>query len=512
MRMSYLIRSISHWFTRVVYERDHFDASLEEASRELDARLALVFLVARLFVWISRRILWVLMMLGHLVSGYLLRQMEFDADRYEARLAGSDAFEATTRRILRLSTAMQVVHADLEDARLRGWLPEDLAQQTVLTAETFPPTMVEKLNESIEHSRTGALDTHPSDRERIASARAQSAPGVFHLDSPAAELFDDFEDLSRKVTRSFYAGVFGDAVDGMRLRPMEEIIAESERARRRDEAQQRYFLGTTSTMRPIPVPDLEGAEPATYGGDAAADLGACRAAIESGKAAHASRMERLQALHEARFQAFQVAALQDAGVGPDQARVSDPTSSARAALDSAEKTLKEIRALEEEMAPFETLLARRVEIVVRMDADDRIRPVVRMLASLNTLHSSILDLECENAALIVLLRAFPGHERDERFCGTIIGRANDVLHRLRLLDLAAAKIEIPSGIRIDEPSLRKLLVPALPNPDRPGTVVSAAQRCSRRAWELRLELIGDLSDRAERIESGLGLESASRTE
>ena len=34
--------------------------------------------------------LWVLMWIGHGVSSFMLRQMEFDADRYEARVAGSE--------------------------------------------------------------------------------------------------------------------------------------------------------------------------------------------------------------------------------------------------------------------------------------------------------------------------------------------------------------------------------------------------------------------------------------
>lgn len=38
------------------------------------------------------------MLLGHLVSGCLLRQMEFDADRHEARLPGTRTFATTARQ------------------------------------------------------------------------------------------------------------------------------------------------------------------------------------------------------------------------------------------------------------------------------------------------------------------------------------------------------------------------------------------------------------------------------
>jgi hypothetical protein len=50
-------------------------------------------------VWQSRRILWALMHAGHGISSFMLRQMEYDADSYETKLAGSDAFESTASRL-----------------------------------------------------------------------------------------------------------------------------------------------------------------------------------------------------------------------------------------------------------------------------------------------------------------------------------------------------------------------------------------------------------------------------
>ncbi|MEN1680158.1 MAG: hypothetical protein AAGJ46_11240 [Planctomycetota bacterium] len=40
MRLTYLVRSISHWFTRVVYERDEWDEWLNTNAREIDFRFA----------------------------------------------------------------------------------------------------------------------------------------------------------------------------------------------------------------------------------------------------------------------------------------------------------------------------------------------------------------------------------------------------------------------------------------------------------------------------------------
>ena len=91
MRLTYVIRSINGWFARVVYERDSWDQWLVDAQHTSEHwAISIIVALARLFVWMTRRILWVLMVIGHGVSSFMLRQMEFDADRYEARVSGSD--------------------------------------------------------------------------------------------------------------------------------------------------------------------------------------------------------------------------------------------------------------------------------------------------------------------------------------------------------------------------------------------------------------------------------------
>ena len=107
MRLSYVIRSISLWFTRVVYERDAWDQKLIDWSRTGEVRIQAVVMLVRFSVFVTRKVLWVLMMAGHAVSGILLRQMEHDADMHEILLAGSPTFESTCRRLAVLNVATQ---------------------------------------------------------------------------------------------------------------------------------------------------------------------------------------------------------------------------------------------------------------------------------------------------------------------------------------------------------------------------------------------------------------------
>ena len=89
MRLTYIIRSTSNWFARVVYERDEWDLKLVRAAHGIDIRLGIFLHLTRLCIWLSRRILWVLMHLGRILSAFMLRQMEFDSDSYETKVAGT---------------------------------------------------------------------------------------------------------------------------------------------------------------------------------------------------------------------------------------------------------------------------------------------------------------------------------------------------------------------------------------------------------------------------------------
>ena len=79
MRLTALVRGINGWFGRVVYERDQWDEKLERwASGDgSDWRLTIVLLVARVSIWASRRVLTGLMIAGHAISCFMLRQMEY---------------------------------------------------------------------------------------------------------------------------------------------------------------------------------------------------------------------------------------------------------------------------------------------------------------------------------------------------------------------------------------------------------------------------------------------------
>ena len=54
------------------------------------------------------------MVVGHGVSCLMLRQMEFDADRYETRVAGSDVFVQSCQKLGLLSVASSAAMNELQ--------------------------------------------------------------------------------------------------------------------------------------------------------------------------------------------------------------------------------------------------------------------------------------------------------------------------------------------------------------------------------------------------------------
>ncbi|HLW65279.1 MAG TPA: M48 family metalloprotease [Gemmataceae bacterium] len=228
MRLSYVIRSINFWFVRVVFERDAWDERLVMWSLET-GRLAPVFWLARLFVWITRGILWVLMIIGHGLSCFLLRQMEYDADRHEIRLAGSDCFAVTSRRISVLSLAMEAACMDLIACCRKEKLPDDFVTLISHNAEKLPAKYVRRLDKELKQAKTGLLDTHPSYSDRLANAQQEGAEGIFHLEWPAAHLLNNYPKVARSATKEFYRGAFGKRSKYMTIVSTASLLAEQER-------------------------------------------------------------------------------------------------------------------------------------------------------------------------------------------------------------------------------------------------------------------------------------------
>ena len=209
MRLTYVVRSINLWFLRVVYQRDSWDVWLANSTEGLDFRIAWVMYVAQFCVWLTRRVLWVLMMLGNLVAGFMLRQMEFDADSYETRLVGSDTFEATARKLQLLNSGVSGRSVRCPAFSREGRLPDNLPALMTANLRRLPAAARRRLKRRPRRQRPACSTAHPADKDRIAAARRIAAAGVFRCPLPISVIFSDFAATARSVTYDFYVEVVG---------------------------------------------------------------------------------------------------------------------------------------------------------------------------------------------------------------------------------------------------------------------------------------------------------------
>ena len=243
MRLSFIIGSINRWFARVVFERDVMDEILDECAEQLDEYISWVLVLAQLFVMLSRALLGLLMMVGIFFSGFLMRQMEYDADQYEARLVGNKVFEATSHRLRRLGFSFAKAYEEAYLMFQRGSLADDFGALAMHFDGKIPKEYV--LVDPDE--RTGWFSTHPCDRDRVNYVNRSDNRGVFLVEGRARDLFEHFDVTGKNVTWDFYCETIGQ-VKKEEMRPVSELLHEQ---RVREEP----ALRDEEELAPIPFDD-----------------------------------------------------------------------------------------------------------------------------------------------------------------------------------------------------------------------------------------------------------------
>jgi Zn-dependent protease with chaperone function len=479
MRLTYVIRSISHWFTRVVYERDRWDEKLVDWSQQVDLRVGWILYLARVFVWITRKILWVLMMVGHAVSGFMLRQMEFDADRHEARLAGSEVFESTSRSIFLLSVAAQGAQSDLGDFYREGRLCDNLPKLILHNYREFTPDVLHKLDTISSETKTGWLDTHPCDTERIASAKGENAPGIFQIELPASVLFADFDSTCRRVTWDYYQGIFGSELSRDEVHPVDELLVRLAAQQEAYKALHRYFQGTFRPDRPLRLSSWNLAAPEKPNA-VANQIKEARSQIVAAAPQYAKEYSQYTESH-----------------GDNRI------------------------ALEANLTVFERMAGQRLthslqllyldKVTERIDGADKLQneiaTVLPVLHELNQKVASFEELQFGNLRLAEMFERLSQEQASE----SDIEAAQEQMRRNSALILdvrdSLTKYAYPYDHAKANISVGEFALAALPDRENPGQIYEAAGNLIETSVQLRARLTGHLCQIAEQVERVLGLKS-----
>lgn len=522
MRLTYLIRTINFWFLRVVYERDAWDQKLVEWSHAGNVYITVIMWVTRFMVWLTRRVLWVLMWLGNVLSCFMLRQMEFDADRYEARLAGSDTFESTARRLRILNMASMFAKSQLSDSWNEGRLADNLPALIVLKELELPAAVNKSIEESLADSKTGIFDTHPAESDRIASALAEESPGIFRLDAPAELLFHNFSRLCQNSTFDLYREVFGDGVKRERLYPVAEIERRHTATQEAHKAVRR-FMGKFSSLRPLPLPGEPPCLPEAADATAVA-VREARNRMRDVRAKYAAALDRYDKCDTATVQAETAGAMLKAKL-----RIkAEDFSLERASIDEAKAAKDQAAADIARMAPnlerFERDAAQRLHWALGLmhsrrvaetmpNAEEMLREVLSLYpvaVAVSGLVGNLVRLGHEQAALYALLGNWSGNEENQDLHNGIIRAATQVHERLQEVSWGLrGDLRYPFDHADGEITLEKFAVPHMPDRDAVGDIFNAAAVALDKLFPLYGRVVGRLVLAAEQVEAAIGLKPLS---
>lgn len=468
LRLTFVVRSLSAWLWRVVHERDLLDEYLNDTSEQSSVLVALPLYLARFGIDLSRRFLRLLMLAGHAACCRLLRQMEFDADQHEIRVAGSTAFCETASRIRLLNAAWGGSQQLLARAWRERRLPDDLPAYVRHLADSLPESTRTAVEEAAAAAKTGTFDTHPSDAEREAAARAANLPGKIDLDEPAPDLFTDFTALCREITREHYTGILGFEPEASRMETTESASASLENELTGQRVATFYAPGSGPYQLTAAWPEFD-PDVAVPLAELHATLASCRVALDAEAASIPPILEAWQKSLVTQRRVQVARALSAAAIRWDPTELSLPSTQLETLTVLDERCREDRESAEATLRPVATTVTQRLHAALLLWWHDpsvtrdcpelpavqeeirSLEPIVRTIASIApTLHT----LEGLHDALHAVMNS--GARCRDRETG-----------RLHLHDLGA---QIRAQLRILLPRLAGIRHPYLAQPGPPVTV------------------------------------------
>jgi len=230
MRLSYIISSINLWFSRVVYEQDVIDDKLMMLSLKAGGFITQIPLsVAKFFIWLSRKVLTVFFMAGHIISRFFIRQIEFDADYCSVQLAGFESFKSSLNKLHTLDSASIEAFSRIKTQRNPNdnSLPNDFI--LLISSIARQPSDKDNLKpkQKSPHEKIAIRTVYPSYQERIDHVKKIVSKDMFQSEKPAFTLFTSFEELSKIASVLLYREILGLRFDKDDLVPTNQFESSS---------------------------------------------------------------------------------------------------------------------------------------------------------------------------------------------------------------------------------------------------------------------------------------------
>jgi len=521
MRMSYIVRVINYWLIKIVFLRDAWDEKLVELSN-VDVRLSPIMYAARFCVWLSRQLLFGLLWLGNALSCFLLRQMEFDADRYEARMVGFRTFTSSFSRLAEMNIAHQMALGDVETFHSEGRLPDNFPALIVATAPRVTPELRKQFRKFEAMRRTGLFDTHPTDRERIESARKENAVGVFQLageqkDPPATVLFANLDRICQGITIDFYKSALGKEFKKSLVHPVEGLIRRREAETEAGKSLDRYFQVHIPVDRPLPL-DADSVKPPARPQEAARELKQAREQMLAALVEYKPLPERYDQAASTQFSTVEAMNVINCGLkyrGADFGLPDDRPETAQAKNKRARAAVQHLAA---RMLVFETAASERLSAALRLlqvpkvaaavpngaELQSQVRDLVESGRQISEIISELPALQGLLRGAAVLLSRI-GNKHNPKVVESIVGQLEGMSSQLHSIHDQLKGKPYSFDHADERMTLQEFVIPFVPEPMDFGGLVGATQQLVERLFTLQVRVFARLAQAAEQVESVLGL-------
>jgi hypothetical protein len=417
-----------------------------------------------------------------------------------------------------LSAANNGAMQDLGDFYREGRLSDNLPRLIMANVTQFPPEVQEKVTKVIAESRTGWFDTHPCDRDRVASAQREQAPGVFHDPRPATVLFADFDALAKAVTWDYYRGIFGPQLKTEELHPTEDLLRRQGREIAATKALRRFFQDGYSALRPLSLPGgLWGEDGVAE--DLAAQVRAARQQMLDQKAAYDEAYKQFDQADTQRIEAEQAVAMMSANFSLKPGVFSVPLtqqSDVRRVREGVERAQKQA---EPALAPFESAATARLVAALRLvrapevaakltdpaAVEAGINQMLPAMRLLNRLLPEILQLRDARAGLQVLVGQIENNRENQKLFEQIVARMETVRGLIYGIYRDLGAEQYPFDHAKGQMTIAAYALEKLPPAEDLGAILSAGDELFDKLQPLVGRMMSQLAWAAEQVETALGL-------
>ena len=527
LRMSSLIMRVNFWFLRFVFDRDGWDERLERWQATSSGWVFAILWCLNKTLWLSRWCVFGLSWLGRAMSGWLTRQMEFDADLHEIRFSGSKCFASTCRRLRELGVAHAFAMHHLQQAYQDGRLVDDWSGMIAANLDEVTPETRKLLRIDEQKTKTGALDTHPCDYDRIAHADDEQAPGIFqgpkigdsNEELPASALFSDFKRLCQVVTLDFYRELFGKKIKRETLHSVESLIERRNSEKEAGKALARYFQVEIPVMHALPL-SRDAFHKPDSAKETAAQLTEARKAMLKEVDGYKQLIERYTTARKSHFLAATATALLESNCRIDLAKFELRKPGLTFAEDKRERAKQGVEHLAGRMLPFEQAAGERLSFALQLlhvpkvidtvpnGADLAVEALTLLPAAIfvTSLMAELPTLQILfNRTLILFGHIDEANRQNQDFIVSLIDTVKALRKRLKSIHKEMGEYIYPLDHQKKDITIREFALPYIPNEDAWGEMLSVADELMSKLVVVQLRLFARLAKIAEQVESTLGL-------